>query len=177
MSVSTINETRQYLTFELDKEIFAIDVSQVKEVLDFTKITKIPRTPDFMLGVINLRGSVVPVIDIRKKFGMNISEITINTCIIVLEIEYENELLTIGAIADSVKEVFELEPKDIEPAPKIGTKMNIEFIKGMGKRNDDFVIILDINKIFTQNELEFINEKTQENEIIEENTWEIKNNS
>ncbi|HOJ36996.1 MAG TPA: chemotaxis protein CheW [Ignavibacteriales bacterium] len=170
MSVSTINETRQYLTFELDKEIFAIDVSQVKEVLDFTKITKIPRTPDFMLGVINLRGSVVPVIDIRKKFGMNISEITINTCIIVLEIEYENELLTIGAIADSVKEVFELEPKDIEPAPKIGTKMNIEFIKGMGKRNDDFVIILDINKIFTQNELEFINEKTQENEIIEENT-------
>ncbi len=170
MSVSTINETRQYLTFELDKEIFAIDVSQVKEVLDFTKITKIPRTPDFMLGVINLRGSVVPVIDIRKKFGMNISEITINTCIIVLEIEYDNELLTIGAIADSVKEVFELEPKDIEPAPKIGTKMNIEFIKGMGKRNDDFVIILDINKIFTQNELEFINEKTQENEVIKENS-------
>lgn len=170
MSVANITETRQYLTFELDKEIFAIDVSQVKEVLDYTKITKIPRTPDFMLGVINLRGSVVPVIDIRIKFGMNVSEITINTCIIVLEIEFENEILTIGALADSVKEVFELEPKDIEPAPKIGTKMNIEFIKGMGKRGDDFVIILDINKIFTHNELEFITDKTSENqEIVKEN--------
>lgn len=170
MSVANINETRQYLTFELDKEIFAIDVSQVKEVLDYTKITKIPRTPDFMLGVINLRGSVVPVIDIRIKFGMNVSDITINTCIIVLEIEFENEILTIGALADSVKEVFELEPKDIEPAPKIGTKMNIEFIKGMGKRGDDFVIILDINKIFTHNELEFITDKTSENqEIVKEN--------
>ncbi|HOP50779.1 MAG TPA: chemotaxis protein CheW [Ignavibacteriales bacterium] len=167
MSQSIISETRQYLTFELDKEIFAIDVSQVKEVLDYTKITKIPRTPDFMLGVINLRGSVVPVIDIRKKFGMNISEVTINTCIIVLEINYENELLTIGALADSVKEVFELEPKDIEPAPKIGTKMNIEFIKGMGKKNDEFVIILDINKIFSQTELDFISNQKNDNENIE----------
>lgn len=162
MSISTITEIKQYLTFVLDSEVFALEVSKVREVLDFTHITRIPRTPEFMSGVINLRGSVVPVVDIRLKFGMNVTEPTINTCIIVLEIEYEKEVLIVGALADSVQEVFELEPEQIEPAPRIGTKLNIEFIKGMGKKDEKFIMILDINKVFSDDELILVAEKVSE---------------
>lgn len=150
---STISEVRQYLTFILDDELFAVDVVKVREVLDYTTITKIPRTPEYMRGVINLRGSVVPVIDLRLKFGMSKTENTINTCIIVMEVQTDNETIILGALSDSVQEVFELEPDQIEPAPKIGTHFNAEFLKGMGKRNDNFIMILDIDKVFTFEEL------------------------
>jgi purine-binding chemotaxis protein CheW len=156
MSVSGIIETKPYLTFKLDEEIFAVDVSKVREVLELNKITKVPRTPDFMSGVINLRGSVVPVIDLRLKFKMSKTEKTIDTCIIVMEISLESENLIMGCLADSVQEVFEIEPKDIEPAPKIGTKLNSEFIKGMGKKEDTFIMILNIDKIFSSEELEIL---------------------
>lgn len=156
MSVETITETRQYLTFKLGEEIFALDVAKVREILDFTTVTKVPRTPDFMRGVINLRGSVVPVIDMRLKFGMSITEKTVNTCIIVVEISLDNETAVLGALADSVQEVFEMEPASIEPAPRIGTSLKTEFIKGMGKHNDQFIIILDVDKIFSTDELAMV---------------------
>jgi purine-binding chemotaxis protein CheW len=153
MSVLSITDTRQYLTFQLGEEIFAIDVAHVREILEFTAIAKVPKTPDYMRGVINLRGSVVPVLDMRLKFGMSITEKTVNTCIVVVEVLLENETAVIGALVDSVQEVFELEPDRIEPAPKLGMQLKTEFIKGMGKRDNNFIIILDIDRLFSTEEL------------------------
>jgi len=162
MSVTEITEITQYLTFKLEDEIFALDIGKVREVLDFTAITKVPRTPDFMRGVINLRGTVVPVVDMKLKLGMRRTEKTIHTCIIIAEIELDGEVIVLGAIADSVQEVIELEPEHIEPAPSIGTGLKIEFIKGMGKRDDSFIIILDIDKVFSSNELSLVQDTGRE---------------
>jgi purine-binding chemotaxis protein CheW len=153
MSEAGILETTQYLTFKLDDEVFALDITKVREVLDFTTVTRVPRTPEFMRGVINLRGSVVPVVDLRLKFGMSKTEKTVNTCIIIVEVKVDDETTALGALADSVQEVMDLVPGQIEPAPKIGTRLNTEFIKGMGKRDDRFVILLDIDKVFSTSEL------------------------
>jgi len=158
MSVAGITETTQYLTFKLDEERFALDVAKVREILDFTTITRVPQTPSFMKGVINLRGSVVPVIDMRLKFGMSETEKTVNTCIVVVEVEFENETIILGALADAVQEVVEMEPDQIEPAPRIGTRLNTDFIKGMGKRDNEFIMILDIDKIFTSDEIRMTKE-------------------
>jgi purine-binding chemotaxis protein CheW len=106
-----------------------------------------------MRGVINLRGSVVPVIDMRLKFGMSATEQTVNTCIIVAEVQLDDEIIVLGALADSVQEVIEMEPEQIEAAPHIGTRLNTDFIKGMGKHDGRFVMILDIDKVFTNEEL------------------------
>jgi purine-binding chemotaxis protein CheW len=153
MSVSSITETIQLLTFKLEDEVFALDISKVREVLDFTSVTKVPRTPDFMLGVINLRGSVVPVVDMRLKFGMTRTETTVNTCIIIVEIEIDGETTVLGALADSVQEVMDLDPDQIEPPPRIGTRLKTGFIRGMGKREDHFIVILDIDRVFSAEEL------------------------
>jgi purine-binding chemotaxis protein CheW len=158
MAVATITETTQYLTFKLEDELFALDIGKVREVLDFTTITKVPQTPDFMRGVINLRGSVVPVVDLRLKFGMVMAEKTVNTCVIIVEVEMDGEKVVMGAMADAVQEVLDLEPDQIEPPPRIGTKLNTDFIKGMGKHAEQFIIILDIDKVFTTNELELVRE-------------------
>src|SRR5450432_2786504 len=153
MSVTEITETRQYLTFKLGGEVFATDVAKVREVLDFTNITKIPRTPDFMSGVINLRGNVVPVVDLRLCFEMSKTEKTVNTCIVVVEMFLDGESTVIGALADSVEEVIDLEPDQIQPAPRIGTKIRTDFIKGMGKRDGQFIMILDIDRVFSAEQL------------------------
>ncbi len=153
MSVTGIRETRQYLTFKLGNEIFATDVAKVREVLDLTTITSIPRTPPFMRGVINLRGSVVPVVDLRLCLDMDRTESTRNTCIVVVEVLLDGESTVIGALADSVEEVIDLEPDQIQPAPRIGTRIRTEFIKGMGKRDAQFIMILDIDKVFSAEEL------------------------
>ena len=158
MSVTEIAEATQYLTFKLDEEIFALDVAKVREILDFTDITKVPQTPDFMRGVINLRGSVVPVVDMRLKFGMSRTEKTVNTCIVVVEVATEGETTVLGALADSVQEVIELEPAQIEPAPRIGTKLRTDFIRGMGKHDGRFVMILDIDKVFSSDEITLVQE-------------------
>jgi purine-binding chemotaxis protein CheW len=153
MSVVSIVDTRQYLTFKLGTEIFAMDVSNVREILEFTTVTKVPGTPDYMRGAINLRGSVVPVVDMRLKFGLPVSEKTVHTCIIVVEVAFEGDTSVIGALVDSVQEVFELEPEQIEPPPKIGTQLRTGFVKGMGKRDDGFIIVLDVDKVFSSDEL------------------------
>ena len=153
MSVLSITDTRQYLTFVLGEEVFALDVSRVREILEFTTVTKVPRTPDYMKGVINLRGSVVPVFDMRLKFGLAEIEKTVDTCIVVVEVTCDGETTVIGALVDSVREVFEVEPDQIEPPPKIGTQLRTDFVKGMGKKDDRFVIILDIDKVFSSDEL------------------------
>jgi purine-binding chemotaxis protein CheW len=149
MSIDEITEATQHLTFKLDDEVFAVDISKVREELEFKAVTKVPRTPEFMCGVINLRGGVVPVVDLRLKFGMPEAERTVNTCIIIVEVSLKGKITVIGALADSVQEVFELEPDQIEPAPKIGTRLDTEFIRGMGKRDGEFIIILDIDRAFS----------------------------
>lgn len=156
MSVAGITEPTQFLTFHLDKEVFAIDISKIKEVLEFSTVTKIPRTPNFMCGVINLRGSVVPVVDLRLKFGMSKSEKTVNTCVIIIDVTQEDSTTVIGAMADSVKEVVELMPDQIEPPPKIGTGLRTDFMRGMGKQSDHFVILLDTDKVFSSTELSLL---------------------
>ena len=154
MAGAGASDTRQYLTFKLGEEVFALEVTNVREILEFIPVTKVPRTPDFMTGVINLRGSVVPVTDMRLKFGMSETEKTVNTCIIVVEVDMDGDTALLGALVDSVQEVFELEPEQIEQPPRLGLGMKTDFIKGMGKRDNQFVIILDIDKVFSMDELD-----------------------
>jgi len=156
MSVREIDAVTQYLSFKLGEEVFALDISKVREVLDFTTVTKVPQTPDYMRGVINLRGGVVPVVDMKLKFGMEETRQTVNTCIIIVEVELEGEYVVLGALADSVQEVFDLKPENIEPAPKIGTQLNTDFLKGMGKKNDEFILLLDIDRVFTADEISLV---------------------
>jgi len=158
MSEIAITETAQYLTFKLGDEVFALDVTQVREVLDLTTITKVPRSPEFMRGVINVRGSVVPVVDLRLKFGMPPAETSLDTRIIVMELFLDEETTVLGAIADSVHEVMELEPNHIEKPPRIGSRWRTEFIKGIGKRDEQFIIILDIDRVFSSDELAIVEE-------------------
>ncbi len=148
--------SHQYLTFKLGEEMFAIDVSQVREILDVTTITKVPRAPEFMRGVINVRGSVVPVVDLRMKFGMTGTERTKDTRIVVMEVALDGGPTTIGTLADAVHNVMDIESSSIEPAPKVGARWNTEFIKGIGKHNDEFIIVLNVDRIFSAEELALV---------------------
>lgn len=146
-------KTNQYLTFLLNGEVFGIATNRVLEVLDYTAITPVPQTSDFMLGVINLRGSIVPVVNLHIKFGLPSSPRTVNSCIIIISILIDNEPTNVGVMADSVREVLDLDPEQIEAAPRMGTKLNSNFIRGMGKHGENFIILLNIDTIFSQQEL------------------------
>lgn len=147
------NGSNQYLTFTLDEELFALDIFSVREVLEYTTITRVPRTPEFMRGIINVRGNAVPVIDLNQKFGKGRTQQTINTSIIIVEVSLDGESSTIGALADAVQEVIEMREDQIDPPPKMGTSIRAEFIQGMGKQDEKFIMILDINKLFSSQEL------------------------
>jgi len=153
MIVAEMTGSNQYLAFALDEELFAVGVDKIREIIDFTTVTKVPQTPDSMRGVINLRGNVVPVIDMRRKFAITESPDTVDTCIVVLEVSMDNETTVIGALVDSVQEVFEMEANQIEPPPKIGANLRTDFILGMGRKASDFIIILDVDKVFSSEEL------------------------
>jgi purine-binding chemotaxis protein CheW len=157
--MSVVVESSQYLTFKLDQELFAVDISKVREVLEFTTVTKVPRTPDFMRGVINLRGSVVPVVDMRLKLGLTQTEKTVDTCVVITEVEIDGEKTVLGAMADSVQEVIELDASQIVPPPRMGTRINTEVIRGMGKRDDHFLIILDIDRVFTGEDVRAVSQE------------------
>ena len=166
MAISEISELSTYLSFSLEGEDYAVDVANVREVIDDMKITKVPRTPDFMKGVINLRGGVVPVIDMRMKFGLEATPPTVDTCIIVLETGFDGETNYIGALVDAVRAVFEMSPEDIEETPSLGMRADTEFILGMGKRDDRFIMILDVDTVFSSEELASI--ASQETPFLEE---------
>jgi purine-binding chemotaxis protein CheW len=140
----------------------------VREVLELTSITKIPRTPDYMRGVINLRGHAVPVMDMRLKFGMLATEDTVDTCIIIVEVDYDGERIIMGGMVDSVREVFDLTTERIEAAPRMGTSVNSDYIKGIGKQDDTFVIILDIAKVFSAEELALAKDAVKNGEAGEQ---------
>jgi purine-binding chemotaxis protein CheW len=148
--------TSQYLTFRLDRELYAVDIAKVREVLEFSTVTKVPRTPDFMRGVINLRGNVVPVVDMRLKLGLAQTERTVDTCVVIAEVLVDGECTVLGALVDSVQEVLELDGTRVAPPPRIGTRIDTEVIHGMGKRDEEFVIILDIDKVFPAAELKAV---------------------
>ena len=148
-----ITETHQYMTFKLGDELFAIDVAQVREVLEVPRITKVPAAPEYMRGVVNVRGKAIPVVDLRSRFGLPKADDMVNTRIIVMELDLDGESTVLGGIADSVHEVIELEPGNIDPPPRIAMRWRTDFIQGMGKRGDDFIILLDINAVFSSEDL------------------------
>jgi len=161
------NESNSYLTFKLGKETFGAHVSQVLNILEMTKITEVPKSPDYMKGVINLRGSVLPVIDTRIKFGMPETEYTNNTCIVVMDLELDEDTIHIGSIVDEVVSVLEIEESQIEPPPSIGNKYKSEFIFGMAKVDENFIMLLDMQKVLSSEELSEITETTEKKEKAE----------
>jgi len=162
VSENQIVESAHYLTFELDHEQYGFEIKKVQSVLDFEQITRVPRMPPFMRGVINLRGRIVPIIDLRLKFGLSETVKTRESCIIIVNVEIDGEKTILGVLADSVREVISLEPKQIEPAPKIGTHLKTEFIKGVANHRNQLIIILEMEKIFTTDELLFVQKTSEE---------------
>ncbi|MDI3528074.1 MAG: purine-binding chemotaxis protein CheW [Tenuifilum sp.] len=147
------NQIKSYLTFKLGTEEFAAHVSKVLNILEMTPITKVPKAPEYLKGVINLRGAVLPVIDARIKFGMPEAEYTNNTCIIVLDIDVDGESVHVGAIVDSVQAVVEIDNSQIMPLPTLGSRYKSEFIIGMAKIDDRFVIILNMDAVFSTDDI------------------------
>lgn len=139
--------TDEYLTFTLDEEVYAIEVSGIESILEYTKLTKLPGTDDSVIGVLNLRGKALPVIDLRTSINIKKADITSDSAIIVMLIESEDKISAIGGLVDSVKEVVEITPDMIEEAPTVGIRIKKDFISGIAKINDDFIIVLDINHI------------------------------
>ena len=152
-AVQDLDSAEQYLTFQLGGELFALDILHVKEILEYGQITPVPMTPVFIRGVINLRGAVVPVIDLAARFGRSLAEVTRRSCIVIVEVEHEGERHDIGVTVDAVNEVVELPPEEIEPAPAFGAKVRTEFIAGMGKLGGRFVILLNLAKVLSLDEI------------------------
>ena len=153
MEIQTISKTNSYLTFKIGEEEFGAHVSKVLNILELQKITEIPKAPDYMKGVINLRGMVLPVIDTRIKFDMEPTEITDDTCIVVMDLKMDDELIHIGALVDSVVAVHEIDESQIDETPSIGNTYKSEFITGVAKIDENFIMILDLIKLFTSDEL------------------------
>ena len=148
----------QYLTFTLGKEMFAIGILNIKEILEFGSLTSVPMMPEFIRGVINLRGAVVPVVDLAARFGGQPTEETKRTCIVIIEVTTEDGRQDIGVVVDAVSEVLEIPDSEIEPAPSFGAKIRADFIQGMGKVNGKFVIILAVDKVLSIDELAMVSQ-------------------
>ena len=159
------NSITTNLSFLLDNELFATDVENVLEILEVKPITKVPKSPEYIKGVINLRGSVLPVVDLKRIFGLPPVEINEDTCIIVLSVEIEGEQITLGALVDAVSEVLEIEQDTIEPAPSIGNKYNANFLQGMWRKDEDFIMLLNVNNVFAREELSVIKESIEKQVI------------
>ena len=143
----------QYLTFMLGGEVFAIGILSIKEIIEYGQLTEVPRMPSFIRGVINLRGAVVPVIDLGSRFGKQASAVSRRTCIVIIEVIHEDEQHVVGVMVDAVNEVLDIAPNEIEPAPSFGAKIRADFIQGMGKVNGKFVIILNVDHVLSLDEM------------------------
>ncbi len=165
---STASEQQQqYLTFTLAEEMFAIGILSIREILEYGQLTEVPMTPTFIRGVINLRGAVVPVIDLAVRFGRQPREVTKRTCIVIIETAADGtngagQTQQMGIVVDAVSEVLEIPPSEIEPPPAFGARIRIDFIKGMGKIAGKFVVILDVNRILSLNEVAVVAAMQQE---------------
>jgi len=143
----------QYLTFLLGGEMFAIPILNIKEIIEYGSLTTVPMMPAFIRGVINLRGSVVPVVDLAVRFGRKAAQVTKRTCVVIIEIESGDEKQDVGVVVDSVSEVLEIPRTEVEQAPSFGAKIRADFIRGMGKINGKFVIILAVNHVLSIDEM------------------------
>ncbi|NQZ21864.1 MAG: chemotaxis protein CheW [Colwellia sp.] len=166
--MSDDNTTWQFLTFQQNTEVFGIDIRRIKEVLEIRDITPLPRSSEFMRGVINLRGQVVPVIDLKLKFGFEKTEFTVDTCIIILELKIEGDICFFGVLADSVNEVIDISDDDIAPPPKIGSNVDTAYIYGVGKIGKRFVVILDALNLCTFEEMDVIHGVIEEEVTIDD---------
>ena len=152
-AVTAAQEEAQYLTFLLGGDMFAIGILHIKEIIEYGSLTEVPMMPAFIRGVINLRGAVVPVVDLAARFGRKPAEITRRTCIVIIEVETDEEKHDIGVVVDAVSEVLEIPDAEIEPPPSFGTRIRADFINGMGKVKGKFVIILSVNNVLTLDDL------------------------
>jgi len=157
--------SQQYVTFSLGEELFGVEVTRTREILSLTPVTKVPQTPDYLLGVINLRGQVVPVVDMRIKLGLPKGQETEDTCIIVVEVQFDGEAIVVGALADAVREVLEIRMDQIEPPPRLGTRLKTEFLTGMGKVDEQFIILLNIDRVFNSEDLAIVQDVGQTDAI------------
>ena len=146
----------KYLTFTIDDETYGIGILKVKEIIGMMPVTSVPRTPDFVKGVINLRGKVIPVTDLRLKFGMESVDYTDRTCIIVVEIELDGSTILIGIVVDAVSEVLNIKEEEIEKTPDFGTSLDTEYILGMAKMEGGVKILLDIDRVLSTREVELM---------------------
>jgi len=153
-----IQEQQQYLTFLLASEEYAISILKVKEIIEYDTVTTVPKTPRWVRGVINLRGSVVPVVDVGVKFGIEQSAVTRTTCIVIVEAYFEGQSSTIGVIADAVRQVIDLTVQDIHPVPEFGTRVNVDYLVGMAQLGKKFALLLDVDKVLSAGELLHLSE-------------------
>jgi purine-binding chemotaxis protein CheW len=144
---------QQYLTFFLADEEYAINIRRVKEIIEYTTVTKVPKVPEWIRGVINLRGNVVPVVDLTVRFGLEEPPVTKTTCIVIVEVEQDSERTVMGVIADAVNQVIDLAPRDIEEPPAFGARVRLEYLFGMGKLGKKFALILNIDRVLSNTEL------------------------
>lgn len=150
--------TEKYLTFALAEETYGVGILAVQEIIGIMPVTKVPNMPKQVRGVVNLRGRVIPVVDLRLKFGLDEREDTDRTCIVVLQVHAGQDVITLGIIVDEVCEVVDMKNANIEPAPSFGSQVNTEFIEGMGKIADKVVILLDMDKVLTAGEMAIVTE-------------------
>ena len=154
-------QLHQYLTFLVGKDNLAISILDVKEIIEINMITRVPMTPDYIRGVINLRGNVVPVIDLSARLGRECSEINKRTCIVLVQVDYNEESQLLGMLVDAVDEILDLPESNILPPPDFGADIRNDFIKGMGRVNDEFIILLDINRVLALKELSQLRQVTE----------------
>ncbi len=152
----TLTREGKYLTFSLGNEEYGIYILKIKEIMGMMPITSVPQTPDFVKGVINLRGKVIPVVDLRLKFGMEPVEYTDRTCIVVVEISDKNTNILIGCVVDSVSEVLSIKEDDIEDTPEFGSRVDTDYLLGMAKLNHGVKILLDIGKVLSADEVKLV---------------------
>jgi purine-binding chemotaxis protein CheW len=150
---ATEAEQSQYLSFFMDGEEYAIGILQVKEIIRYDTVTRVPSTPHWIRGVLNLRGLVVPVVDLAAKFGLRESPITAQTCVVIVETDLDGERTLMGVMADAVSQVLDLRPEEIGEPPPFGTRVRVDYIVGMGKVGKKFVLILDIDDVLSAAEL------------------------
>jgi purine-binding chemotaxis protein CheW len=153
LAAVAIEDSQQYLTFMLGAEVFAINILSIKEIIEYGQLTEVPRMPEFIRGVINLRGAVVPVIDLGARFGKQPTSLSRRTCVVIIEVEHEGEQQVVGVMVDAVNEVMDILPDQIEPAPNFGANIRSDFIAGMGKVEGRFVIILNVSHVLSLDEI------------------------
>ncbi|HUX06031.1 MAG TPA: chemotaxis protein CheW [Acidobacteriota bacterium] len=158
---SLAEKAGKYLTFTLGDEVYGLEILKVQEIIGMMSVTRVPRTPDFIRGVINLRGKVIPVVDLRIKFGLDAKDDTEKTVIIVVQVIRDSQPVTMGTIVDEVSEVMDIEAGQIEPPPQLGADVDTDFILGMGKIADKVVMLLDADKVLTGTEIELIDKFSQ----------------